>query len=274
VTDSTTLALERWLRAVPLRAVACSGGVDSMLLATLAHRQNSGGTTVVHDVTPAVPAAATSRVVEHAAAQGWNLRLITSDEFADEQYLANPRDRCYYCKSHLYSAMSRVTQSHRVDDGATLLSGANADDLEEYRPGLRAADERGVRHPYVELGIAKAGIRRMARELGLDFAELPASPCLSSRLYTGTRVTAQRLRAIEVGEELLRRATGLAVVRCRIDDSSVRVEVPSADMNRIDGSVLGPVLAAMQFIEPQLVHIEADPRGYRPGRAFELTVRA
>lgn len=267
-------ALTKWLRSVPLRLVACSGGVDSMLLATVAHRQNVGGTTVVHDVTPAVPAAATARVVEHAGAQGWNLRLVTSDEFDDERYLSNPRDRCYFCKSHLYAAMSRIAENTPAGDGATLLSGANADDLKEYRPGLRAAGERGVRHPYVELGITKVGIRRMARELGLDFADIPASPCLSSRLYTGTRVTARRLRAVEMGEDLLRRRTGVAVVRCRIDESTVRVEAPLDLVDRIDQTTLDSVLATMQLLEPQLARIEVDPRGYRPGRALELTVKA
>ena len=188
-----------------------------MLLATVAHRRNSGATVVVHDLTPAVPAAATARVLEHAAVQGWNLRLITSGEFADEDYLSNPRNRCYFCKSHLYDAVSQVAQGIPIGDGATMLSGTNADDTKEYRPGLQAAGERGVRHPYVELGITKAHIRRMARRLGLDFADIPASPCLASRLYTGTRVTGSRLRAVEVGEEVLRQRTGAEVVRCRID---------------------------------------------------------
>jgi pyridinium-3,5-biscarboxylic acid mononucleotide sulfurtransferase len=274
MTDATLGALTNWLRGVPLRLVACSGGVDSMLLATVAHRQDAEGTTVVHDVTPAVPAAGTARVVEHAGAQGWNLQLVISDEFDDERYLSNPRDRCYFCKSHLYDAMSRIAENTPAGDGGTLLSGANADDLKEYRPGLRAAGEHGVRHPYVELGITKVDIRRMARELGLDFADIPASPCLSSRLYTGTRVTARRLRAVEMGEDVLRRHSGVAVVRCRIDESTVRVEAPLDLVDRIDQPTLDSVLASMQLLEPLLERIEVDPRGYHPGRALELTVKA
>lgn len=269
--DSAMVSLTKWMRSVPLRMVACSGGVDSMLLATVAHRQNPGGTTVVHDVTPAVPAEATARVVEHSATQGWNLRLVTSEEFTDEQYLSNPRNRCYFCKSHLYSAMDHVANTVAGATGTTLISGANLDDTKEYRPGLKAATEHFVRHPYVELGITKEAIRRMARDLGLDFADIPASPCLASRLYTGTRVTAQRLRAVEVGEALLRRRTGLGVVRCRIDEDTVRVEVPAGDVDRV-GQELYEVLEAMKLIEPELVRIEADPRGYQSGRAFQLTV--
>jgi len=272
MTDSTLVALTTWLSSVPHRMIACSGGVDSMLLATAAYRESPSGTVVIHDVTPAVPASATARVVEHAASQGWHLRLITSEEFADEQYLANPRNRCYFCKAHLYGAMNRVANTIRTDDGTALLSGANADDLKEYRPGLLAADEHGVRHPYVELGITKAEIRCTAQQLGLDFADIPASPCLASRLYTGTRVTAWRLRAVEVGEDILRRHTGIDVMRCRIDDSTVRVEVPLEDVNRMDQTLLDSVLETMQRFEPQLARIEADPRGYHPGRAFELTV--
>jgi pyridinium-3,5-biscarboxylic acid mononucleotide sulfurtransferase len=271
--DAQLGGLIHWLSCVPQRMIACSGGVDSMLLATVAHRASPTGTTVIHDVTPAVPAAATARVLEHADERGWTLRLVASSEFTDEQYLSNPRDRCYFCKSHLYGAMSRVVPAVRVDDGATLLSGANTDDLKEYRPGLRAADEHGVRHPYVELDIAKSDIRRLARGLGLEFADLPASPCLASRLYTGTRVTENRLRAVEIGEDLLRRHTGLDVVRCRVDESTVRVEVSPEEAARVTRRVLEAVLRGMQLMEPQLDRIEADPRGYRPGRAFELKVR-
>lgn len=244
-----------------------------MLLATIAHRENAGGTTVVHDVTPAVPAAATARVIDHATARDWNLRIAHSGEFSDERYLSNPKTRCYYCKSHLYTEMSRIVSEIGTlsETRLTLLSGTNADDVKEFRPGLRAADEHDVRHPFLELGITKADIRSVASELGLDFAQIPASPCLASRLYTGTRVTAARLRAVEVGEDVLRRRTGLGVVRCRLNDSMVLVEVPRADRDRLDKGILDGVLKAMRFLEPALCGIGVDERGYRSGRAFELT---
>ena len=261
--------LEERLAEVPRRAVACSGGVDSLLLATVAHRADPAGTVVVHSVTPAVPAAATARVLEAAAREGWALRTVRSGEFDDPRYLANPRDRCYVCKSHLYDAMTGLVDL--LGGSHVLLSGANTDDLGEYRPGLRAAAERGVRHPYVEAGIGKAGIRAVAGSLGLDCADLPASPCLASRLYVGTAVTPTRLRAVEVGEALVTRHTGIRVVRCRVRGDEVRIEVAAPDRPRIDAAVVGAVLSGMRTIDPSLRGVEVDEEPYRPGRAFELT---
>jgi uncharacterized protein len=265
------------LTVIPHRIVACSGGVDSMLLATLAHRASPESTLVVHDVTPAVPAAATARVIAHADDHGWRLRTVSSTEFEDERYLSNPRNRCYFCKSHLYDAMSGVAARLPEDAaGWTVLSGANTDDLGEYRPGLDAAAERGVRHPYLEAQLSKNDIRELARAAGLDFADLAASPCLASRLYTGTAVTPRRLRAVEVGEELLRTLTGIDVARCRVreqgTDVRVIVEVGAEDWILVTATVLARVAAAMRSVEPTVSGVELDDLPYRPGRA--LTVLA
>lgn len=266
--NATTAVLDAVLATVPRPIVACSGGVDSLLLATLAHRRRPGEVVVAHDVTPAVPAAATARVLDYARTEGWDLHLVRSDEFADRRYLANPADRCYFCKSHLYDTLDTLTDRLGIA-GATVLSGANTDDLGEYRPGLTAAAEHAVRHPYIEAGIGKPDIRRIAGTLRLDCAELPASPCLASRLYTGTEVTPSRLRAVEVGEELLRALTGLDVVRCRIREHTLLVEVQAGTV--IPAGVLDRVAEAMTRIEPSLTAAALDDRPYRPGRAFTLT---
>ena len=258
--------LHRVLEEIPTRIVACSGGIDSLLLATVAHRGAPRGTVVAHAVTPAVPAAATARVIERAEAENWKLELVRSKEFDDERYLANPRNRCYFCKSHLYAAIREL----KTPEGSTMLSGANIDDLGEYRPGLVAAEENAVRHPYVEAGLGKADIRGIARRLGLDFAELPASPCLASRLYTGTAVTATRLRSIEVGEDLLRMLTGIDVVRCRLREDVVLIEVTADDHALVTDGVMKRVAAAMRRIEPSLRGAFLDDRPYRPGRALAV----
>ncbi|MEM1335113.1 MAG: ATPase, partial [Actinomycetota bacterium] len=195
--------LQAALTTVPDRVVACSGGIDSLVLATVAVSE-PGSTRVAHTATPAVPGDATARVVDHAARGGWRLDVIRSGEFDDDRYLSNPTERCYFCKSNLYDAIQALLDTADVPSCTAVLSGANTDDLGEYRPGLDAAAERAVRHPFVEAGIGKAEIRSIARLLGMAEADLPASPCLASRLYTGTRVTAARLRAVEAGEALLR----------------------------------------------------------------------
>ncbi len=258
-------ALESWFAAAGPVAVACSGGVDSLLLATVAHRVEPT-TRIVHTVTAAVPADATARVRARAGEAGWRLELVRSSEFDDERYLSNPTDRCYHCKTHLYDAIDGLVAAGAVR-GATVVSGANLDDLGEYRPGLVAAEEHDVRHPYVELGITKARLRAVARLLGSDDAELPASPCLASRLYTGTRVTEERLRAVEAGEAVIRSA-GMPVVRCRIRGDEALVEVPSDDRHRIDDELLAAVAEAMRAAEPTLRSITLDDAAYRPGRAF------
>lgn len=266
--------LERTLADIPARIVACSGGIDSLLLAHVAHRASPSATVIAHTITPAVPGDGTARVAAHAEREGWTLRIVRSGEFDDESYLSNPVDRCYHCKSNLYDAIAtlRLDSALPADvspaERAVILSGANLDDLGEYRPGLAAAAEREVCHPYVDARITKAEIRAVARHLGLAEADLPASPCLASRLYTGTRVTASRLRAVEAGEALVRERAGIGVVRCRVRDDVVLVEVPEADRGLINGELLRGVESTMRSIEPSITGVVLDGDAYEPGRAF------
>lgn len=269
-------ALERLtevLEATPDRVIACSGGVDSIVLATVAH-QAQGATRVAHTATPAVPGDATARVVDHAQRNGWQLDVVRSGEFDDERYLANPTERCYFCKSNLYDAIAALLNESTARSAAFILSGANVDDLAEFRPGLEAAAERGVRHPFVEAGIGKPEIRAIARHLGMVEADLPASPCLASRLYTGTRVTASKLRAVEAGEALIRDRCGIGVVRCRVrhaDESTelaVMVEVPDVDRLLVTPSILGDVALVMASVEPSITSVELDREAYASGRSF------
>ena len=254
------------LAETPSRVIACSGGIDSLVLSVVAHRAAPDTTVIAHTVTPAVPGDGTARVVDYASREGWDLHIVRSGEFDDEAYLANPVDRCYHCKRNLYDAVGELAASAR--HGATVLSGANLDDLGEYRPGLAAAAERSVRHPFVEAEVTKSEIRAIARELDLEDAELAASPCLASRLYTGTRVTPTRLRAVEAGEALVRDRTGIAVVRCRVSDDSVLVEVEQSDRELVTDAILAGVSAVMSTVEPSIVRVRLDERAYAPGRAF------
>jgi uncharacterized protein len=181
--EAAVHALESRLADIARLAVAVSGGVDSLTLAAVAHARLGENATMFHAVSPAVPPEATERTRSLAARFGWRLRVLDAGEFSDPEYLRNPVNRCYFCKSNLYGSIARHTD-------AQLVSGTNRDDLGDYRPGLDAAAQHGVRHPYVECGIDKAGVRAIAARLGLDgVAELPAAPCLSSRLETGIRVT-------------------------------------------------------------------------------------
>ncbi len=245
--------------------IACSGGIDSTLLAVVAHRHAPGRVTVAHAISPAVPPEATQRVRAMAEQEGWALSVVQSGEFADENYLSNPVNRCYFCKSNLYDSLMQIAAVH---DHGTVVSGANLDDLGEYRPGLDAAAERGVRHPWIEARFAKTDIRALARALDLPFAELPSSPCLASRLYTGTRVTAERLRAVHACETLIRQQTGLDVVRCRVRGDMLIVEVADAARYLVTPQLLAELQSVAASQEPGITAAILDAEAYRPGRAF------
>lgn len=200
-------------------AVAVSGGIDSLTLSTVAHRHIADRVVMFHAVSPAVPGDATARVERLAAAHGWRLMVIEAGEFDDADYMANPVNRCFFCKTNLYGAIAEHTD-------AQIVSGANLDDLGEYRPGLDAARDEGVRHPFLEAKIDKAAVRGLARVIGLgDLAELPAAPCLSSRVETGIPIRADMLKAIHAVERRLAQRFPQGVIRCRVRDAGVVVEL-------------------------------------------------
>lgn len=210
-------------------AVAVSGGVDSMTLATFAHRTCAARVEMFHAVSPAVPGEATERVQAFATAQGWRLRIVDAGEFADQNYVANPVDRCFFCKTNLYGCIARLSD-------ARILSGANLDDLRDYRPGLEAARRHSVRHPYIEAGIDKKAVRALARDLGLGaLSELPASPCLSSRVETGLAIRAEVLKAIHAVERGIARDFPAATVRCRVRAKRVVIELDPETLALIAG---------------------------------------
>jgi uncharacterized protein len=204
-------------------AIAVSGGVDSMTLAHVAWRYGRARPTMYHATGPAVPAAARARVEAHAAKHGWPLTLLDAGEQRDARYRANPVDRCYYCKTNLYSRIREATAD-------TIASGTNRDDLTDFRPGLRAATERDVVHPYVEAGIDKTTVYALAADLGLDDLErLPAQPCLASRVETGIAIDAKDLAFIDAVETELGQAFGPeAVVRCRVTQRGIVIELAAS----------------------------------------------
>lgn len=203
--------------------IAISGGVDSMTLAHVAHAVLGQRARMVHATSPAVPPVATTRVREHATKAGWRLDLVDAGEFDDPRYRANPVNRCFFCKTNLYGSLAQMC-------GGTIASGTNVDDLNDFRPGLKAAETWDVVHPYVEAGLDKSAIYSLAARLKLnDLVALPAQPCLASRVETGIAVNADDLAFVDDVETLLRAILGQgATVRCRITHAGVIVEADGA----------------------------------------------
>jgi uncharacterized protein len=207
--------------------VAVSGGVDSLTLAAAAHQLLGRGAKMYHAQSPAVPPEATARVQAAAAARGWDLHVFDAGEFGHAEYISNPVDRCFHCKTSLYASM-------RARTAAQLLSGTNLDDLGEYRPGLRAAAEHGVRHPFVEIGANKEMVRAMARALALGAAaDLPAAPCLSSRIETGIAIDAATLALVHASERLVGAALAARTVRCRVRAAGVVLELDAGALDAL-----------------------------------------
>ena len=250
-------------------AIAVSGGVDSMTLAVVAVRANPD-TEIFHAVSAAVPAQASARVRAYAKLENWRLTVLDAGEMADPEYLANPANRCYFCKTNLYDTVTEHTT-------LTVASGTNMDDLGDYRPGLIAAEEHQVCHPYVELGINKAALREIAKDMGLaDLKDLPAAPCLSSRVTTGIAIDANLLPIINEVErgvwELLDDRMNLKGVRCRIRGGEVALQIESAAEIRVNDELFldSIALARDAFIsrgyQSQVEVVVIEP--YERGSAF------
>jgi uncharacterized protein len=259
--------LVHWLLRVGSVAVAVSGGVDSLTLATLAHRALSNAAcSMFHAVSPAVPEEATERVRTLAQQEDWRLTIFDAGEFGNEDYRSNPVNRCFHCKHSLYGSIRRLTN-------ATILSGTNQDDLGEYRPGLEAARLFEVQHPYVEVGLAKAAVRGLAARLGLGhIADLPAAPCLASRVETGIRIEAATLRLVHRVEQLVAASLKPQVVRCRIRHEAIVIELDPQtlmhlaghDQNRLSQAILSLPNAQVAIPPGTTVRYER----YRIGSAF------
>jgi uncharacterized protein len=255
--------LGRLLAGLGEVAVAVSGGVDSLTMACVAHQRLGANATMFHAVSPAVPPEATERTRRHARQFGWRLEIMDAGEFRDPEYLRTPVNRCFHCKANLYGAIAERTRS-------PIISVTNLNDLADFRPGLEAAKNSGVLHPYVECGIDKALVRTIAAILELgDTADLPASPCLSSRVETGIRVTAERLGLVHAVEGLVRRSLVATVVRCRIRRDGLQIELDEGTFRQVTASPDGALRSEIERLgaargHPGPVHFAC----YRMGSAF------
>jgi len=257
-----TRALAAWLRANAPVAIGYSGGVDSAYLAVTA-RQTLGadGALAIIGRSASYPAEQWQTARDVALRFDVTVLELDTAELDDPRYAANPSNRCYYCKTELWSRLVPVARARGF---ATVIDGTNADDLRDYRPGAQAAREHRVASPLAELGFTKLHIRHASRALGIPTWEQPSSPCLSSRLPYGTEVTRGRLRQVELAEAALRRLGIAGDLRVRFHDDLARVELAPAELS----TWLVPERMAVlteAVLEAGFARVALDLRGFRSG---------
>jgi pyridinium-3,5-biscarboxylic acid mononucleotide sulfurtransferase len=212
--------------------VACSGGVDSCLLAVVAHQELGPSALVVTAVSPAVPAEEVAQVEALAAEFGFRWKAVRTEELARPGYVANAGDRCYHCRRELFDALGPIATAEGAGQAVAIAVGTIVDDLADHRPGQRAATERGVRTPLADAGFTKADVRAAAQRLGLPVWDKPAAACLASRIPYGTPVTLGTLDRVGRAEAAVR-ALGFPDLRVRHYGDLARLEVPLADLPRV-----------------------------------------
>jgi uncharacterized protein len=257
--------LQRHLRSMGRVLLGYSGGVDSALLAVAGRRAlGSERFLAVIGRSASYPEAQWRTALEVARRFDVPLLELETRELEDPRYLRNSPDRCYFCKSELWTRLGALAAEREFD---VVIDGTNADDAGEHRPGLSAGRDRAVRSPFLELGWTKSDVRKASLALGLPTWDAPAAPCLSSRVRYGLEITPERLRQVELGEAYLRAGGVTGDLRVRHLGDTARLEVRPDQMD----SVRARWPAVEQFfLELGFETVELDPEGYRRGRLLAL----
>lgn len=260
-------ALLEWFRDAGSALVAYSGGVDSTLLARAAHDALGDRAVALTAVSASLAPAEFDESRKLADRIGIEHLLVSSSETSLPQYLANDGDRCFHCKTELYGICERVAGERGL---AVIVNGLNTDDLSDHRPGNRAADEAGVRSPFVDLGFDKEAIRSHSRRLGLPTADKPELACLASRFPTGTPITIAGLERVAQAEEVVA-GLGFSQYRVRFHGDLARIEVPAAEIGRLaDDDLRERLLAGVRGAGFRFVTI--DLSGYARGSSNPLAM--
>ena len=258
-------ALHDGLRRAGRVLVAFSGGVDSSYLAYAARQALGDGALAVTAVSPSYPESH-RKIAEQVVGQ-FDIphRFVDTHEMDREDYRANRPDRCYFCKDELFDVLGRLRDE---EDFAAVAYGVNTDDLGDFRPGHRAADEHKVLSPFLDVKLSKEEIRSLSRAAGLPTADLPSSACLASRLPYGVKVTPERLKQIEEGEDRLR-ALGFRQFRLRHHGMQARVEIDPVELPRaLDPEMARQIVAAIKPLGFRFVSLDLE--GYRTGALNEV----
>lgn len=245
--------------------IAYSGGIDSTLIAKIAFDVLGDNAIAITADSPSLLPEDLEEAKMQAKIIGISHRIIQTHELDDPNYSSNPVNRCYFCKSELYDQLKPVA----VEMGFPyVVDGVNADDLQDYRPGIQAAKERGTRSPLAEAGLSKLDIRVATQELGLPWWDKPAQPCLSSRFPYGEEITVEKLRRVGQAERYVRKL-GYRTLRVRSHGETARIELPSSEIQQFISQVDLPSLIEA-FKSFGFIFISLDLEGFQSGKLNQV----
>ena len=241
--------------------IALSGGVDSALVAYAAFQKlGSSAIAVTADYkTLSKEELETARQI--CSEIGITQLFLDYSELENEDFIKNDSDRCFHCRMELGEHLVRLAKEHNVE---ILVDGTNLDDLGDYRPGIEALKQHGIKSPLVETNFSKSQIRETAKTVGLSVYDKPSNSCLASRIPWGQRVTAEKLTRIELGETIIKQLTRAKQVRVRDMDGSAKIEVEKHMLSRFDESVLKQITQRLKMIG--FTSVQVDQEGYKPGK--------
>jgi pyridinium-3,5-biscarboxylic acid mononucleotide sulfurtransferase len=253
--------LKALFTALDRALIAYSGGIDSTLVAKVAHDVLGDRALAVTANSPSLLPADLEEARVQAAAIGIAHEVVTTHELENPNYAANPINRCYFCKSELHDTLKPLALGRGYP---YVIDGVNADDLGDYRPGIQAAQERGARSPLAEVGITKLEVREISRWLGLPWWDKPAQPCLSSRFPYGEVITSEKLRRVGQAELYLRQL-GLRDLRVRSQADTARIEIPAEKIKDFIATTdLATLVKVMQ--DYGFTYVTLDLEGFRSGK--------